>query len=71
MIKAAAEAPPDGFNHEDAVEMYYSAALTPWLTTTADLQIVNPGLKRSLSSSMQLAGIDTAVVAGIRLRVRF
>jgi hypothetical protein len=45
--------------------------LRPWLTTTADLQIVNPGLKRSLSSSMQLAGVDTAVVAGIRLRVRF
>jgi porin len=65
-----------GLNHEDAIEMYYNAALTPWLSATADLQIVNPGLQRALSSSSsqllpQLTSIDTAVVAGIRLRVRF
>jgi porin len=65
-----------GLKHEDAVEMYYSAALTPWLTATADLQIVNPGLTKTISSSSSqllpmLANVDTAVVAGIRLRVRF
>jgi porin len=65
-----------GLEHEDAIEMYYSAALTPWLTATADLQIVNPGLTKTLSSSSSqllpvLATVDTAVVAGIRLRVRF
>ena len=31
-----------GLHHEDTVEMYYNAALTPWLNATADLQIVNP-----------------------------
>jgi len=65
-----------GLEHEDAIEMYYSAALTPWLTATADLQIVNPGLTKTLSSSSSqllpvLANVDTAVVAGVRLRVRF
>jgi porin len=60
-----------GLNHEDAIEMYYNAALTPWLSATADLQIVNPGLQRALNSSMQLVTVDTAVVAGLRLRVRF
>jgi porin len=60
-----------GLQHEDAVEMYYNAALTPWLNAIADLQIVNPGLQRALNSNMQLTNIDTAVVAGLRLRVRF
>jgi porin len=65
-----------GLEHEDAIEMYYNAALTPWLNATADLQIVNPGLHKTLSSSSSqllpvLANVDTAVVAGIRLRVRF
>ncbi|HLY44407.1 MAG TPA: carbohydrate porin [Stellaceae bacterium] len=65
-----------GLEHEDAIEMYYSAALTPWLSATADLQIIDPGLKKTLSPSSslllpQLANINTAVVAGTRLRVRF
>jgi porin len=65
-----------GLNHEDAIEMYYNAALTPWLNATADLQIVNPGLTKTLTASSstlvpQLTNVDTAVVAGIRLRVRF
>jgi porin len=64
-----------GLQHEDAVEMYYSAAITPWLTATGDLQIIDPGIKKTLSSSSGLlpvlANVDTAVVAGVRLRVRF
>jgi len=63
-----------GLKHEDAIEMYYNAALTPWLSATADLQIIDPGLKKTLNTPLQLpllASIDTAFVAGIRLRVRF
>jgi len=65
-----------GLEHEDAIEMYYSAALTPWLTATADLQIIDPGLTKTISSSSSqllpvLANVNTAVVAGVRLRVRF
>jgi hypothetical protein len=51
--------------------MYYNAAITPWLSATTDLQIINPGLKKAIDSFGQLVSIDTAVVAGARLRVRF
>jgi porin len=60
-----------GLQHEDAIEMYYNAAITSWLNATADLQIINPGLNKALNSFGQLTSIDTAVVAGARLRVRF
>ena len=60
-----------GLQHEDAIEMYYHAALTQWLNLTADLQIINPGLKKARNAVGQLTNIDTAVVTGARLRVRF
>ena len=40
-----------GLEHEDAFEAYYNAAITAWLSATADLQVVNPGLQKALSSS--------------------
>src|SRR5262249_1883412 len=60
-----------GLRHEDAVEMSYTIAVTPWLSVTADLQIVNPALKRALDDAGQLAHVDTAVVAGAPVRARF
>jgi porin len=60
-----------GLQREDAIEMYYNAAVTQWLNVTADLQIVGPGAKKTLNGADQLANIDTAVVAGARLRVRY
>ena len=60
-----------GLQHEDAIEMYYNIAVTHWLNVTADLQIVNPGLKKAVNETGQLAHVDTAAVAGARLRVRF
>jgi porin len=60
-----------GLQSEDAVEMYYNAAITQWLNLTADLQIINPGLKKALNASSRLANIDTAVVAGARIRISF
>jgi porin len=61
-----------GLDHDDAVEMYYNARLTAWLGATLDLQILNPALKKAVnSSSTGLKDIDTAVVGGIRLYVRF
>ena len=57
--------------HEDAIEMYYNIAVTHWLNVTADLQIINPGLKKAINEFGQLAHVDTAAVAGARLRVRF
>jgi porin len=60
-----------GLRREDAFEAYYNFALTPWLNTTLDLQIVNPGIKRALNASDQLVTVDTAIVLGGRVRVRF
>jgi porin len=60
-----------GLDHEDAVELYYNIAATKWLGLTVDLQIVNPGLKKTLTSSGQLKDVDTAVVGGLRAYVRF
>jgi porin len=60
-----------GLRHEDAIEMYYNASVTPWLNATLDLQIIDPGLKKMVDSSGSLKDVKTAVVAGLRLRARF
>ena len=61
-----------GLDHEDALEAYYNLAITGWLTATADLQVVKPGLEKSLNSSgFGLMNVNTATIAGIRFRVRF
>jgi porin len=60
-----------GLQHEDAIEMYYNISVTQWLNVTADVQIINPGLKKAINELGQLANVDTAVVTGARLRVRF
>jgi porin len=61
-----------GLDHDDAVEMYYNAVLTPWLNASLDLQIINPAIKKRLNaSSAGLTEVDTGVVGGLRLYVRF
>ena len=53
------------------VAVLRGVALTKWLGLTADLQIVNPGLKKTLTSSGELKDVNTAVVAGLRAFMRF
>jgi porin len=60
-----------GLDHEDAIEMYYNASITRWLNVSLDLQVINPGLKKTVSSSGNLKDVDTAVVGGLRMYVRF
>jgi porin len=64
-----------GLNQEDAVEMYYNAALTKWLNASLDLQVINPALNKQLQPGAgilpTLVNIDTAVVMGFRMYVRF
>ena len=60
-----------GLDHEDAIEMYYNASVTPWLNATLDLQVIKPALKKMLDSSGSLQDVNTTVVAGLRLWVRF
>ena len=64
-----------GLNKEDAVEMYYNAALTNWLNASLDLQVINPALNKQLQPGAgtlpALVNVDTAVVMGFRLYTRF
>jgi porin len=61
-----------GLEHEDSFEAYYNLAITGWLSVTADLQVIDPALKKQLpSSGLRLQNVDTATIAGIRFRVRF
>jgi porin len=60
-----------GLSVEDAVEIYYNAAITPWLNMAADLQIVDSALNKTLSSNGQLVNMSTAVVGGLRMYLRF
>ncbi len=60
-----------GLEHEDAVEAYYNVAVTPWLGVTLDLQVVKPGLKKTLGSNGQLEDVGTAVIGGLRAFLRF
>jgi len=59
-----------GMNIEDAVEIYYNAAITPWLNVSADLQVVDSALDNALSGG-RLVNVDTAVVAALRMYIRF
>lgn len=60
-----------GLNHEDAVEMYYKAAVTPWLSVGPTVQIINSGLNKTMDSSGNVKGLDTTYLAGVRVGIRF
>lgn len=60
-----------GLKHEDAVEVYYSAAITPWLTVSPSFQVINSGLNKTLDSGGNLKNLDAAYVAGVRVGIRF
>jgi carbohydrate-selective porin OprB len=61
-----------GLWEEDAIELYYNAAITSWLGATLDIQVIEPALTKKLSSSGgSLEDVGTTVVAGLRFYVRF
>ena len=60
-----------GLEREDAVELYYNFEVTKWLGVSLDLQIVDPAVKKDVSSSGRLKDVDTAVVGGLRAYARF
>ena len=47
---------------EQGIEIYYNIAVTPWLHISPDIQIIDPGRSRYS---------DTAVVAGLRMKIDF
>ena len=61
-----------GLGHEDAIEMYYNAAITPWFNAALDLQVIDQALAKTLdASSNSLKDMSTAVVLGLRVYARF
>jgi porin len=60
-----------GLDREDAVELHYNAALTAWLGVSLDLQVVDPGLGKTVNGTRRLENVDTAVVGGLRVLLRF
>jgi porin len=61
-----------GLGHEDAIELYYNAAITPWLHAALDLQIIDQALERRLDASgAQIQDLNTAVVLGLCVYARF
>jgi porin len=61
-----------GLGHEDAIELYYNAAITPWVHATLDLQIIDQALDKTLDASGNaLRDMPTAVVLGLRVYARF
>jgi len=59
-----------GLDREDAIEMFYNAALTPWLGVTLDLQVIEPAIKKKIESN-QLKSVDTTLIVGGRFYIRF
>jgi len=62
-----------GLSRENAVEIFYNAALTGWLNLTADFQVVDPGLRKfaNPSGGLVMSDVNSAVVAGLRVYTRF
>jgi len=60
-----------GLDHEDAVEIYYTAAVTPWLSVSPNLQVINSGLSKVLDQNNSLKNLDTSVEASLRMTIQF
>ncbi len=61
-----------GLDHEDAVELYYNAAVTPWMTISPSLQIISPALNKAFdAASDDFKDLDTTYIAGVRVGIRF
>lgn len=60
-----------GLDHEDAIELYYTAMLTPWLNLSPNLQVINSGMSKISSDNNGLQDLDTTVEASLRMNILF
>jgi len=60
-----------GLDHEDAIELYYNAAITPWLNISPSFQIISPALNKALDENGNFQDLDTTYIAGVRVGIRF
>ena len=55
--------------NDQAVELFYNIAVTPWCHVTPDLQVVLPARDDTLPPNRE--SIDTALVLGLRAKIDF
>jgi porin len=55
--------------NDQAIEMFYSIAVTPWFNVAPDLQVVFPAREETLPPNRE--SIDTALVLGMRAKINF
>lgn len=60
-----------GLDHEDAVEVYCNAAVTPWLDVSPSAQIINSGVNQAIDSSCNIKNLDTTYLVGVCVGIRF
>jgi porin len=46
-------------------------AITPWLSLSPNLQVINSGLNKALNKTGEVQVLDTTVEASLRLNVKF
>ena len=55
--------------NDQAVELFYNFAVTPWFNVAPDLQVVLPAREETLPPNRE--SIDTALVLGVRAKINF
>ncbi len=60
-----------GLEHGQGVELFYNIAVTPWLHVTPDLQFIDAGRDKAPIIGPNRKAINTAIVAGLRIKVDF
>lgn len=60
-----------GLDHEDVIELYYNAAITPWLSLSPSLQVIFPALDKTLDDNGNFESLDTTYMVGVRAGIRF
>ena len=55
--------------NDQAVELFYNIAVTPWLNVAPDLQVVLPAREETLPPNRE--SIDTSLVLGLRAKINF
>jgi porin len=55
--------------NDQAIEMFYSIAVTPWFNVAPDLQVVFPAREETLPPNRE--SIDTELVLGMRAKINF
>ncbi len=60
-----------GLDKEDAIEMYYTASVTPWFSVSPNLQVVNSAMNKTLDNNGELQDLDVSLEASLRMNIKF